>query len=190
MRVGTYAIGHQIRVCWLLTAPDGYRPVGVVVTATPEKPPLDEVRYASADFTDACEAEAPPLWSWSGDRPGRRRRLHRRRRTGAGGPSRRRPRRARRHVPRPEQRQRRQLLARPAGGQGPEGEGQEGRPRQREGVRAPVQVKPMLGGMATDLAMWFFYPLNGPARARVLRGLTIPLGGMPASAPTSATGST
>ena len=69
-------------------------------------------------------------------------------------------------------------------------EGQEGRPRQREGGRAPVQVKPMLGGMATDLAMWFFYPLNGPARARVLRGLTIPLGGMPASAPTSATGST
>ncbi|OEL22761.1 hypothetical protein BAE44_0016222 [Dichanthelium oligosanthes] len=43
------------------------------------------------------------------------------------------------------------------------------------GAKAYVQVKPMLGGTVTDLAMWF-YPFNGPARARLLRIFTIPLG--------------
>uniref|UniRef100_A0ACD5UKB4 Uncharacterized protein n=1 Tax=Avena sativa TaxID=4498 RepID=A0ACD5UKB4_AVESA len=43
------------------------------------------------------------------------------------------------------------------------------------GAKAYVQAKPMLGGTATDLALWFFYPFNGPARAKV-GPLTIPLG--------------
>jgi hypothetical protein len=45
------------------------------------------------------------------------------------------------------------------------------------GARAYVQVKPMLGGTVTDLAMWFFYPFNGPARARVAFA-TVLLGGI------------
>ncbi|MQM15907.1 hypothetical protein Taro_048860 [Colocasia esculenta] len=32
---------------------------------------------------------------------------------------------------------------------------------------AYVHVKPMLGGTFTDLAVWLFYPFNGPARAKV-----------------------
>ena len=54
---------------------------------------------------------------------------------------------------------------------------------------AYMQVKPMLGRTATDLTMWFFYPLNGPGRARVLAGGPSPYHSA-ASAPTSATGST
>ncbi|XP_062188415.1 hypothetical protein At1g04090-like [Phragmites australis] len=42
-------------------------------------------------------------------------------------------------------------------------------------AKAYVQAKPMLGGTATDLVVWFFYPFNGPARAKVGL-LTIPLG--------------
>ncbi|CAL5184776.1 unnamed protein product [Lathyrus oleraceus] len=30
-----------------------------------------------------------------------------------------------------------------------------------------VHVKPMLGGTFTDIAMWIFYPFNGPGRAKV-----------------------
>ncbi|OIW05478.1 hypothetical protein TanjilG_12069 [Lupinus angustifolius] len=30
-----------------------------------------------------------------------------------------------------------------------------------------IHVKPMLGGTFTDIAMWVFYPYNGPARAKV-----------------------
>ncbi|KAG2646375.1 vacuolar protein sorting-associated protein 62-like [Panicum virgatum] len=43
------------------------------------------------------------------------------------------------------------------------------------GAKVYVQVKPMLGGTATDLVVWIFYPFNGPARAKV-GPLTIPLG--------------
>ncbi|GJN11253.1 hypothetical protein PR202_ga29431 [Eleusine coracana subsp. coracana] len=53
---------------WLPIAPEGYKAVGVLVTATKEKPALDEVRCVRADFTDACEAEEA-VWS-SGDKDG------------------------------------------------------------------------------------------------------------------------
>jgi hypothetical protein len=43
------------------------------------------------------------------------------------------------------------------------------------GARAYVQAKPMLGGTATDLVLWLFYPFNGPARAKV-GPLTVRLG--------------
>ncbi|PVH65101.1 hypothetical protein PAHAL_2G423600 [Panicum hallii] len=43
------------------------------------------------------------------------------------------------------------------------------------GAKVYVQAKPMLGGTVTDLAVWIFYPFNGPARAKVGL-LTIPLG--------------
>lgn len=38
-----------------------------------------------------------------------------------------------------------------------------------------VHVKPMLGGTCTDLAMWVFYPFNGPGTLKV-EGLNIHLG--------------
>ena len=39
-----------------------------------------------------------------------------------------------------------------------------------------VQAKPMLGGTVTDLAVWIFFPFNGPARAKVGLIPSIPLG--------------
>ncbi|KAI4333226.1 hypothetical protein L6164_018061 [Bauhinia variegata] len=38
-----------------------------------------------------------------------------------------------------------------------------------------IHVKPMYGGTFTDLAMWVFYPFNGPARAKV-EFFNVPLG--------------
>ncbi|RLM98437.1 uncharacterized protein C2845_PM06G23090 [Panicum miliaceum] len=248
---------------WLPTAPGGYRPVGVVVTATPEKPPLDEVRCVRADFTEACEAEAPPVWSWSGDRGGgfvsvaalrpAVRRVDARgvhagtflARSSAApveasalaclrnnGPSHTSamPDLAQVHAvlaayaplvylhpgetympssvawffengallhQRQQQQKGSQQAPTPVAADGsnlPQGGDNDGsywldlpvgrdqRERVKKGdlasAKAYMQVKPMLGGTATDLAMWFFYPINGPARARVLGALTIPLGGI------------
>lgn len=42
---------------WLPTPPDGYKSVGLVVTASPVKPPLDKIRCVRADFTDEAETE-------------------------------------------------------------------------------------------------------------------------------------
>ncbi|XP_020236547.1 uncharacterized protein LOC109816089 [Cajanus cajan] len=42
-------------------------------------------------------------------------------------------------------------------------------------AKSYVHVKPMLGGTFTDIAIWVFYPFNGPARAKV-EFLTINLG--------------
>ncbi|MED6164315.1 hypothetical protein PIB30_088531 [Stylosanthes scabra] len=36
-----------------------------------------------------------------------------------------------------------------------------------ESARSYIHVKPMLGGTFSDIAMWVFYPFNGPARAKV-----------------------
>lgn len=44
------------------------------------------------------------------------------------------------------------------------------------GAKVYVQAKPMLGGTVTDLAVWIFYPFNGPARAKVGLIPSIPLG--------------
>ncbi|KAE8038158.1 hypothetical protein FH972_010694 [Carpinus fangiana] len=38
-----------------------------------------------------------------------------------------------------------------------------------------VHVKPMMGATFTDIAIWVFYPFNGPARAKV-EFVTVPLG--------------
>ncbi|KAL1552684.1 hypothetical protein AAHA92_13453 [Salvia divinorum] len=43
---------------WLPTPPDGFRAVGLVVTASPEKPPLDKLRCVRSDFTDEAESES------------------------------------------------------------------------------------------------------------------------------------
>ncbi|KAL9327264.1 hypothetical protein ACSQ67_007909 [Phaseolus vulgaris] len=36
-----------------------------------------------------------------------------------------------------------------------------------QSAKSYVHVKPMLGGTFTDIAMWVFYPFNGPSRAKV-----------------------
>lgn len=46
---------------WLPTPPDGYKATGIVVTTSPDKPPLDKIRCVRSDLTDQCEADA---WIW------------------------------------------------------------------------------------------------------------------------------
>ncbi|GFQ07772.1 hypothetical protein PHJA_002921200 [Phtheirospermum japonicum] len=46
---------------WLPTAPDGYKPVGLVVTGSPEKPGIDKIRCVRLDFMDLNENEG---WIW------------------------------------------------------------------------------------------------------------------------------
>ncbi|SPT17232.1 unnamed protein product [Triticum aestivum] len=234
---------------WLPTPPDGYKAVGVAVTATKDKPQPGEVMCVRADFTDACEAEES-VWSSDKDgfsatalRPAVRgidaRGVH----TGTFL--------ARSDVApasvsalaclknnsaaytscMPDLAQVNAVLAAysphvylhpndpylpssvtwffengallyqkgnptptpvtadgsnlPQGGGNddaywldlPADNGQKERVKKGDlaGAKAYVQAKPMLGGTATDLALFFFYPFNGPARAKV-GPLTIPLG--------------
>ncbi|XP_010675108.2 hypothetical protein At1g04090 isoform X1 [Beta vulgaris subsp. vulgaris] len=46
---------------WAPIPTDGYQAVGLVVTTTPEKPPLEKVRCVRSDFTTLCE---PDEWIW------------------------------------------------------------------------------------------------------------------------------
>ncbi|CAN6199558.1 unnamed protein product [Urochloa humidicola] len=234
---------------WLPKAPEGYKAVGAVVTATSDKPSPDEVRCVRADFTDACEAEKPELssdkdgFSAATLRPAVRgidaRGVH------AGtflAQSSAAPasastlaclknNSARYTSSMPDLGQVNSLLAAYAphvylqpdeaylpssvtwyfqngallyqkgsqtptpvsadGSNLPQGGGNDGGywldlpvdNNQREkvkrgelaGAKVYVQAKPMLGGTVTDLAVWIFYPLNGPARAKV-GFITIPLG--------------
>lgn len=40
---------------WLPQAPEGYKPMGILVTNQPAKPALEEVRVVRSDLTDTCE---------------------------------------------------------------------------------------------------------------------------------------
>ncbi|XP_050208261.1 hypothetical protein At1g04090 isoform X2 [Mercurialis annua] len=46
---------------WLPQPPEGYKPLGYIVTNNPDKPDLDEVRCVRADLTDECQAYRPIL---------------------------------------------------------------------------------------------------------------------------------
>ncbi|KAF2307141.1 hypothetical protein GH714_025069 [Hevea brasiliensis] len=46
---------------WLPQPPEGYKPLGYLVTGNPEKPDVDEVRCVRADLTDECQAYRPIL---------------------------------------------------------------------------------------------------------------------------------
>lgn len=232
---------------WLPTPPDGYKAVGVAVTATKDKPRLDEVTCVRADFTEACEAEEP-VWSSDKDgfsasslRPTARgidaRGVH----TGTflaqssgitpslaclknnnAAYTSSMPRLAQVHAIlaayaplvylHPDDpympssvtwffengallfKKGSETAPTPVAADGsnlPQGGGNDGefwldlpgdgneKERVKKGdlgsAKAYVQAKPMLGGTATDLALWFFYPFNGPARAKV-GPLNIPLG--------------
>ncbi|KAK9125760.1 hypothetical protein Scep_014606 [Stephania cephalantha] len=52
---------------WLPVPPNGYKPVGYLVTNSPEKPPLDKIRCVCSDFTDDVE---PELLIWEHDNVG------------------------------------------------------------------------------------------------------------------------
>ncbi|CAN8247862.1 unnamed protein product [Cochlearia groenlandica] len=41
---------------WIPHPPQGYKPIGFVVTTSPSRPDLDEIRCVRADLTDQCEA--------------------------------------------------------------------------------------------------------------------------------------
>ncbi|XP_004488551.1 hypothetical protein At1g04090-like [Cicer arietinum] len=46
---------------WLPIAPNGYNPLGHIVTTTPQKPSLDRIYCVRSDFTDQCELSS---WIW------------------------------------------------------------------------------------------------------------------------------
>lgn len=46
---------------WLPTPPEGYNPVGMVVTTSNTKPSLGKIRCVRSDFTHQCEVDA---WIW------------------------------------------------------------------------------------------------------------------------------
>ncbi|XP_031376281.1 uncharacterized protein LOC116192027 [Punica granatum] len=46
---------------WLPVPPEGYRPVGLVVTVSPEKPSMDRIRCVRSDLTDQCEVDTS-IW--------------------------------------------------------------------------------------------------------------------------------
>ncbi|PIA53949.1 hypothetical protein AQUCO_00900491v1 [Aquilegia coerulea] len=50
---------------WLPTPPEGYSAVGLVVTNSPDKPPLEKVRCVRSDLVDSCEQD---IWIWGEDK--------------------------------------------------------------------------------------------------------------------------
>jgi hypothetical protein len=50
---------------WLPIAPNGYSPLGHIVTTTPEKPSLDRIQCVRSDLTDQCEINS---WIWGKDK--------------------------------------------------------------------------------------------------------------------------
>ncbi|XP_031255586.1 uncharacterized protein LOC116113579 [Pistacia vera] len=50
-----------IAYVWLPTPPDGYKPVGHLITNSPVKPSLEKIRCVRSDLTDQCETDT---WIW------------------------------------------------------------------------------------------------------------------------------
>ncbi|XP_071720945.1 hypothetical protein At1g04090-like [Rutidosis leptorrhynchoides] len=50
---------------WLPTPPEGYKPVGYVVTNSPEKPSIEKIRCVRIDFTESIEVGK---WIWGSDK--------------------------------------------------------------------------------------------------------------------------
>ncbi|CAK8534658.1 unnamed protein product [Lathyrus sativus] len=50
---------------WLPIAPNGYTPLGHIVTTSPEKPSLDRIQCVKSDLTDQCEINS---WIWGKDK--------------------------------------------------------------------------------------------------------------------------
>lgn len=58
----TLLSSHDNGHFWLPTPPAGYKSVGLVVTTSPEKPPLDKIRCVRSDFTVDAEIDN---WIWN-----------------------------------------------------------------------------------------------------------------------------
>lgn len=58
----TLVWANELAYFWLPTPPDGYKAVGLVVTISADKPPLDRIRCVRFDFTDESEADS---WIWT-----------------------------------------------------------------------------------------------------------------------------
>ncbi|KAC9339640.1 hypothetical protein E3N88_45959 [Mikania micrantha] len=166
--------GNDSCFVWLPTPPEGYKPVGYVVTTSPEKPSVGSIRCVRADLTDESEADAL-VWS-SNDVSvyGLRPKVRGRQAQGVCVGDELNP-----------------ILVEPTGSNLPQGGSNDGtywldlpvdeteRERVKKGdlqmCEAYIHVKPMLGATFTDIAIWLFYPFNGPSTAKV--GLVdIPLG--------------
>ncbi|GMG99597.1 hypothetical protein Nepgr_001437 [Nepenthes gracilis] len=52
---------------WLPTPSDGYKAVGHIITNSPDKPSLDEIRCVRSDLTEQCEADG---WIWGNNSNG------------------------------------------------------------------------------------------------------------------------
>ncbi|KAD5802289.1 hypothetical protein E3N88_13649 [Mikania micrantha] len=52
---------HEDGYIWLPVSPDGYKPMGHIVTTSPEKPSLDKVKCVRSDFTDLTKVDK---WIW------------------------------------------------------------------------------------------------------------------------------
>ncbi|KAF5822509.1 putative vacuolar protein sorting-associated protein [Helianthus annuus] len=50
---------------WLPTPPEGYKPVGYLVTNSPEKPSVEKIRCVQSEFADAIEVDG---WIWGLDK--------------------------------------------------------------------------------------------------------------------------
>ncbi|KAK7853960.1 hypothetical protein CFP56_034175 [Quercus suber] len=163
---------------WLPTPPDGYKAVGHVVTSSPNKPSPDQIRCVRSDLTDQCEAHT---WTWGPGKDkddngfnvyidwffGNGALLYKK-----GEESK----------PTPIE---------PTGSNLPQGGSNDGaywldlpvdegaKERVKKGdlgnSQVYVHIKPMLGATFTDMAIWVFYPFNGPAKAKV-EMVNVPLG--------------
>ncbi|KAJ6309779.1 hypothetical protein OIU76_014670 [Salix suchowensis] len=155
---------------WLPSPPDGYKAVGHVVTNSPQKPPLGKTRCVRSDLTDECEIDAWIWGTWQGERSKWFQCLQSA--ATKGDESR----------PVPIESDGSNL---PQGGAEddmywldlPVDEGEKDRVKKGNLQESQVylHIKPMLGATFTDVAVWVFYPFNGPSRAKV-EFINIPLG--------------
>ncbi|KAL1199649.1 hypothetical protein V5N11_019411 [Cardamine amara subsp. amara] len=146
---------------WLPQPPQGYKPIGYLVTTSPEKPELDQVRCVRADLTHKCEAHklviaaisdslSIPLFIWK-TRPSDRGMYGKGVSTGSnlpnGGTN---DKQFWIDLPRNDQ-QKTEFLKR----------------GDLESSKLYVHVKPAFGGTFTDFAFWIFCPFNGPATLKL-----------------------
>ncbi|KAD5317236.1 hypothetical protein E3N88_17182 [Mikania micrantha] len=138
---------------WLPTPPDGYNPVGYVITSSSDKPPVNRIRCVHADLTDECETDVS-IWDGAGDEsnpvpvdP-----------TGS-------------NLPQGGSDDGMYWLDLPID--------ETERDRVKKGdlptCEVYIHVKPMLGGTFSDIVIWVFYPFNGPSTLK-LGLINVPLG--------------
>ncbi|XP_010659612.1 hypothetical protein At1g04090 isoform X3 [Vitis vinifera] len=171
---------------WLPTPPDGYKAVGHVITNLPEKPSLDKIRCVRSDLTDLCEADT---WIWGLDKVANANGFN----VYDLQPSDRGAQALAVSVVSwffqngallyQQGEESKPVNIDPTGSNLPQGGSNDGAywldlpvdAKAKETVKKGdlqdsmtyMHIKPMLGATFTDIAIWIFYPFNGPARAKV-----------------------